>query len=202
MISSLHGKLIYKDPTYAVIECAGIGFKCSISANTLSKLPEINGDVFLYTIMNVREDAVELYGFSDNDELECFRLVTSVSGVGAKIGIALLSAFTSDKLALYIAGNDAKALTAASGVGIKLAQRIVLELKDKISSFGVSAEVADTVAAVGNASVQSNTREAIAALVTLGFSQSEASLAVGRLDSTFSTESLIKEALKQLSRQV
>ena len=198
MIASLRGKLIYTDNTSAVVECGGVGFKCFVTKNTLYNLPQKNEEVFLHTYMVVREDAMDLYGFTDREELECFKLITSVSGVGSKIGLALLSEFTANQITLYIASNDPKALTAATGVGIKLAQRIVLELKDKIGSL----EIGETleIKAVGNATVNSNSKEAVAALQSLGYTQSEASLAVGRLDQTLSTEELIKQALKSLAR--
>ncbi len=198
MIASLNGKLIYTDNTSAVVECGGVGFKCFVTKNTLYNLPEKNTNVFLHTYMVVREDAMDLYGFIDREELECFKLITSVSGVGSKIGLALLSEFTANQITLYIASNDPKALTAATGVGIKLAQRIVLELKDKIGSLD-SGEAIE-IKAVGNATVNSNSKEAVAALVALGYTQSEASLAVGRLDQSLSTEELIKQALKSLAR--
>lgn len=198
MIASLNGKLIYTDNTSAVVECGGVGFKCFVTKNTLYNLPGKNENVFLHTYMVVREDAMDLYGFTDREELECFKLITSVSGVGSKIGLALLSEFTANQITLYIASNDPKALTAASGVGIKLAQRIVLELKDKIGSLE-SGETIE-IKAVGNGTVNSNSKEAVAALVSLGYTQSEASLAVGRQDQTLSTEELIKQALKSLAR--
>ena len=200
MIASLRGKLIYSDNACAVVECGGVGFKCFITKNTLYNLPQKNEEVFLHTYMVVREDAMDLYGFLEAEELDAFKLITSVNGVGAKIGIALLSQFTASQLTLYIASNDPKALTAASGVSIKLAQRIVLELKDKVGSLSSS----DTleIKAVGNATVNSNSKEAVAALVSLGYSQSEASLAVGKLDQTLSTEELIKMALKTLARGI
>ncbi|MBQ2266358.1 MAG: Holliday junction branch migration protein RuvA, partial [Clostridia bacterium] len=152
----------------------------------------------LNTYMVVREDAMDLYGFYDTEELDAFKLITSVSGVGSKIGLALLSEFTASQLTLYIASNDPKALTAASGVGIKLAQRIVLELKDKIGSL----EGGDTIdiKAVGNATVNTNSKEAVAALVALGYSQSEASLVVSKQDQSLSVEELIKLSLKSLAR--
>ena len=198
MIASLRGKLIYKDNTSAIIECSGVGFKCFVTKNTLYKLPQINEDVFLNTYMVVREDAMDLYGFWDVEELETFKLITSVSGVGSKIGLALLSEFTASQLTLYIASNDPKALTAASGVGIKLAQRIVLELKDKIGSL----ESGDTIdiKAVGNVTVNTNSKEAVAALVALGYSQSEASLAVSKQAQSLSVEELFKLSLKSLAR--
>lgn len=200
MIASVRGRLIYTDNTSAVVECGGVGLRCTVTKNTLYKLPEKGKEAFLYTFLAVREDALDLYGFSDTDELEAFKLITSVNGVGPKLGIAILSEFDSGRLAVYIASGDAKALTAAPGVGIKLAQRIVLELKDKVGSVSVSNS--DEVKAVGNATVNSNTAEAVAALVSLGYSQSEASLAVGRLDGTLSAEELIKQALKSLARRI
>ena len=198
MIASLRGKLIYTDNISAVVECGGVGFKCFVTKNTLYNLPQKNEDVFLHTYMVVREDAMDLYGFIDREELECFKLITSVSGVGSKIGLALLSEFTANQITIYIASNDPKALTAATGVGIKLAQRIVLELKDKIGSLD-SGEAIE-IKAVGNATVNSNSKEAVAALQSLGYTQSEASLAVGRLDQSLSTEELIKQALKSIAR--
>lgn len=198
MIASLRGTLIYTDNTSAVVECSGVGFRLAVTKNTLYRLPQKGKEVFLYTFLAVREDALDLYGFIDADELEAFRLITGVNGVGAKIGIAILSEFSPSQLRIYIASGDAKALTAASGVGIKLAQRIVLELKDKVGA--IEADDSIDLKAVGNATLNSSTKEAVAALVSLGYTQSEASLAVGRLDTALSTEELIKQALKQLAR--
>jgi Holliday junction DNA helicase RuvA len=200
MISSLNGKLIHVDPLYCVIECSGIGFKCFITSKTLGFLSNAGDNVKLYTYMSVKEDAIDLYGFSDMAELECFKLITSVSGVGPKIGLALLSTFDSEQIANYIAANDPKSLTAASGVGLKLAQRIILELKDKVAVIpGVDNDVIVNVKNTQNNSVS---KDAIAALTALGYSQSEASLAVGRCSPDLQLNDLIKEALKQLMRQV
>lgn len=199
MIATLNGKLIIKELNYVVVECGGVGIKCFVTQNTHATIGNIGENVFLYTYLVVREDALDLYGFSNSDELEVFKLITSVSGVGSKIGLAVLSEFTSDKILLYIASGDAKSLTAASGVGIKLAQRIVLELKDKVGSISVGNASID-VETVGNANVNLSSKEAIEALVSLGYTQSEASLAVGRLDSSLDTNELIKQALKSLAR--
>ncbi len=199
MIASLNGRLIFKDLNRAVIECGGIGFKCMITSNTFSKLGNIGETVFLNTYLSVKEDALDLFGFSTTEELETFKMITSVSGVGPKIGLAILSEFTADNVTLFIATGDAKALTAATGVGIKLAQRIVLELKDKINSLS-GILPSEQISVIGNSNKNSNSREAIEALVALGYSQSEASLAVGRLDAELKTDELIKGALKYLSR--
>lgn len=200
MIASLNGKLIYKDDNYAVVECGGVGIKCFIAQTTSVVLPQVGENVFLFTYLAVREDALDLFGFAEQSELEAFKLITSVSGVGPKIGLAILSQFTADQLYLFIASSDAKALTAASGVGIKLAQRIVLELKDKVSAYAVGDTAVNVTASV-SATSNSNSKEAVAALVSLGYAQSEASLAVGGLDLTLSTEELIKQALKTLARR-
>ena len=201
MIATLNGKLIIKELNYVVVECGGVGLKCFVTQNTHASIGNIGDNVFLYTYLSVREDALDLYGFIDNSELEVFKLITSVSGVGSKIGLAILSEFTADQIMLYIASGDAKSLTAASGVGIKLAQRIILELKDKVGSVSVGSSSLD-IKAVGNASANSSSKEAIEALVSLGYSQSEASLAVGRLDPTLDTNDLIKQALKTLARGI
>ena len=198
MISSLRGKLIYTDNTYAVVECGGVGLKCMTSLKTLSSLDKISSEVFLHTYMSVREDAIDLYGFSTSEELECFKLVTSVNGLGPKMGIALLSEFTPDQISFFILSGDAKSLTRASGVGPKLAQRMVLELKDKLSKGAI--KLSDDNILVGNTGRTEASSEAIAALVALGFSQSEATAAVSKLDQNLSTDELIKGGLKNLSR--
>ena len=163
------------------------------------KLTKIGEEVFLYTHMVDREDAMDLYGFSDLEELNTFKLITSVNGVGAKIGIAILSELSANRVLLSIASGDAKALTAASGVGIKLAQRIVLELKDKVGAVNIGNT--DDLTAVSAVSASNQASEAIEALVSLGYSKSEASLAVGKLDQSLSSAELIKQALKGLARR-
>lgn len=198
MIASLRGKLIYSDTNTVVVECGGVGLKCTVTKSAFYKLPPIGEEVFLHTFLVVREDAMDLYGFSDSKELDAFKLITSVNGVGAKIGIALLSELSASQILLSIASNDAKMLTAASGVGLKLAQRIVLELKDKVGSL--QADSSADIVTVKNTVANTNSAEAIEALVTLGYTKSEASLAVGKLDQNLGTDELIKQALKTLAR--
>lgn len=200
MIASLRGILIDKDNSSAVIECAGVGYRCFITAVTSAALGSVGSEVFLYTHLVVKEDAFELYGFETAAEMQTFKLITTVSGVGAKIGLALLSQFTSERLMLCIASGDSRSLTAASGVGAKLAQRIVLELKDKVGSIGTDTGI-DTIINVNNATKNSSTTEAIEALVSLGYSQTEAAMVVSKLDSAMPTENLIKQALLGLSRR-
>lgn len=201
MIYSLRGRLIDSGPHTVVVECAGVGYGCRVTLNTLRQLPPIGGEAFLHTYMVVREDAMELYGFADTAELICFKLLISVNGVGPKAALSILSDFSPDRLALLIASGDAKSITKAAGVGPKMAQRIVLELKDKVGAadLGIADE---TVEAAGAASKSGNAAEAVAALTALGYAQSEAALAVGRLDSQLSVEELIRQALKSMARQV
>ena len=200
MIASLRGTLLFSEPTLAVVECGGIGFKCFITRNTYAKLPAVNNEVFLHTYMVVREDAMDLYGFFDQEELATFKLITSVNGVGAKIGLSLLSDLSAAKITLSIASGDAKALTQASGVGIKLAQRIIFELKEKVGSIEISNN--EEISAIKSATDNSSSSEAVEALVALGYTKGEASLTVARLDSTLPTDELIKQALKALARRL
>lgn len=192
MIYSLNGKLILADASYAVIECAGVGYKCAVTANTLKELPQVYEKVMLYTYMNVREDAVDLFGFSTLDELNSFKLLVSVNGVGPKAALAVLSELSPSALALAVSSQDAKTITRAQGVGTKLAQRIVLELKDKLS-IGSSNLENDVQTSVGNVH-----EEAVAALVTLGYSRSQAVSATEKLDSSLSVEEAVKLALTYL----
>lgn len=199
MIYSLNGKLICSDSGTAVVECCGVGYKCNVSLKTVGSLPGVGENVLLYTYMQVREDAVDLFGFISLEEMQCFKLLISVNGVGAKVGIAILSEFSPDFVLAYIASGDYKALTAAAGVGPKLAQRIVLELKDKVGSLGINTSALNVN---GNNNVKTsmgNLKSASAALISLGFLQSEANRALNGLDADMPTEDLIKAALAKIS---
>ncbi|MEE1127696.1 MAG: Holliday junction branch migration protein RuvA [Acutalibacteraceae bacterium] len=198
MFYSITGTLVYSDLSSVAIDCNGVAFRCNVSMNTLQHMPQRNSKVTVYTYLNVREDALDLFGFYSADELDMFKLITSVSGVGPKNALAILSEFEPDDLRIIIASGDAKSLTRASGVGTKLAQRIILELKDKVGSIGGNVEA--EIASVGAVSASKNAAEAVEALVSLGYSQSEASLAVGRLDSQLSVEELIRLALKSMAK--
>lgn len=133
MIYSLRGKLTVKDMNFVVVECAGVGYGCRTSYSTVSQLGAIGDEITLYTYMSVRDDNIELFGFSTTQELNCFKLLISVSGVGGKAATSILSDITPENFAFLVASGDSKAFTKTKGIGAKTAQRIVLELKDKIS---------------------------------------------------------------------
>ena len=194
MIYSLKGELVHLEPKMAVISCGGVGFRCQITMNTARQMPAIGKEAFLYTMMDVRENAIELFGFAQPDELSC------LSGVGPKVGLSILSELSPEKVALAVATGDFKALTKAAGVGPKLAQRIVLEMKDKVGAVsvgkgGIELPAGAAVSAAGNAA------QAVDALTVLGFTAGEANAAVGKLDSALPVETLVRQALKALANR-
>lgn len=197
MFYSLTGSLIKTGAGFAVVECGGVGFMCQTSNYTLAEISS-EKTVTLYTYLNVREDALDLFGFSDEYELEWFRLLISVNGVGPKAALAILSELTPDKLALSISASDVKAITRTPGIGPKIAQRIILDLKDKVKGI-VSESVSQQTSAVGAVNDMANTSEAVAALTMLGYSQSDASVAVSKIDPSLSVEDIIRQALRVLS---
>ncbi len=200
MLYSLTGELVYADTTSAAVDVNGIAFQCDISLNTLQKLSPVGSKVTLYTYMNVKQDGVDLLGFYDKAELDMFKLLVGVSGIGPKNALAILSEMDPSRLTLAIAAGDYKAISRAKGVGAKGAQRVVLELKDKVAKGLDGAAASDTfAAAAATTGGNSNAADAVGALVMLGYSQSEAAVAVGKLDPSLSTEELIKQALKALS---
>lgn len=202
MFYSITGRVVYLDTQSVALETGAVAFKCSTTLTTLKKIGEKGSTVTLYTYLNVREDALDLFGFYTEQELECFKLLISVSGVGPKAALAILSELTPDKLALCLATGDSKSITRAQGVGPKLAQRVVLELKDKLAKGLELPADSPEIQAAGLAAADGNASEAVSALVMLGYSQSEAAVAVSKLDNTLPVEDLIKQALKQLARQV
>ena len=154
MIDSLHGTLIHTEPGVAVVECGGVGFKCMVSQNTQRTLPPNGEKVKIFTLLNVREDALDLFGFASRNECGCFKMLTSVTGVGPKAALSILSELSPEQVAMAAASGDSKALTRASGVGPKLAQRIVLELRDKVKKLGAPAGIPlGAAVAVGGCSI-------------------------------------------------
>ena len=197
MLYSLRGKLIYKEPSFAVVECAGVGYKCFTTMNTQRVLVDIGEEVTLYTYMSVREDAVDLFGFIDQNELSCFKMLISVSGVGAKVGLGILSSLSSEQVAMAIASSDSKTLTVAPGVGNKLAQRIILELKDKLKNKEVQSNLGPKIYAGAN--MTNNAGEAINALGVLGYTPADAAAVVAKFDSSLPVEELIRLSLRAMA---
>ncbi len=205
MFYYLNGKLAYTEPNVAVLDVGGVGYKLTISGTTYSALPRTSSDpeVKLYTHMAVREDDVELFGFYSQEELSAFKLLITVSGVGPKAAMAILTLLTPEKFALAVCSEDTKTLAKASGIGAKTAARVVLELKDKMSkeapAIMQSSGGADAVStAVGSSGKLS---EAIDALTVLGYSRPEAMSAIKGLDTEkLPLEEIIKLSLKKLMK--
>ena len=195
MLYSVRGKLIAIESNAAVVECGGVGYMCQTTMNTL-KAVKLNTEVMLYTYLNVREDAVDLFGFATKAELETFKNLISVSGVGPKAGLAVLSELSPEQVAMAIASDDLKTITRAQGIGKKIAQRIVLELKaaKEDSSFAQAAQNSVNVST-------GNVPKAIEALGVLGYSPSDVSPVLAALDSALPVEQLISLTLKQMGRQ-
>lgn len=196
MIYSVRGELIHTEPSLAVVECAGVGYACRTTMNTLKQIGGTGGEVRLFTYLHVREDAVDLFGFADTAELSCFKQLLSVSGVGPKAALSILSELNPSKLALCITTGDSKTLTRCPGIGAKTAQRIVLELKDKVAKEQHISAV--DFAAQPSVSENNNISEALTALCVLGFPMQQAQNAVAGVEADASVEEIIKYALKRL----
>ena len=195
MIYSLNGTVIDKLNDRAVIECSGVGYEVQMTRNGISHLCAKGEKAFVYIHMIVREDSVELFGFNDTDERDCYRVLLGISGIGPKAAAAVLSELSPDELAAAVATGDTAIITRAQGIGPKAAQRIVLELKDKLKTLSAVPAKMQPVS-VGNGA---KTIEAIDALMTLGYTQHEAKRAVSSMDITDkSVEDIIKIALKEM----
>ncbi|MBQ1431900.1 MAG: Holliday junction branch migration protein RuvA [Ruminococcus sp.] len=198
MIYSVRGKLIHTGTDLAVVECGGVGYACKTTFYTLQKIAG-SEEVMLYTHLAVRENDVDLFGFSTVEELECFKMLITVSGVGPKAAISILSGNSPSQFALTVATGDHKALTKCKGIGAKTAQRIVLELKDKIAKENsISVRGNDTIASAVAAG--SAAQEAMTALMVLGYSENEAAQAVGSPEPSLPVEEIVKKALVRLAR--
>ena len=201
MFYYLSGTVAHVEPYLAVIDCGGVGYACRTTTYTLSGLKK--GDKGkLYNYLNVREDAMELYGFATQEELNLFQQLISVSGVGPKAALSILSASTPANLALSIITGDEKALTCAQGIGKKIAQRVILELKDKLAKGQTVISGGGTVSAGPGLTVipQNKLSEASAALAVLGYSQSEINIALKDVDMEQSLEQIIRQALKKMMK--
>jgi Holliday junction DNA helicase RuvA len=200
MIYCLTGKIVKKSMSAVVLSCSGVGYYAQCPASVAGALPGVGKEATLYTVMSVTENDVSLYGFATEEQQACFEMLTAVSGVGPKVGLAILSVMEPQRVALAISAGDHKAFKAANGVGPKLAQRIVLELKDKVAKGfvdGISLE--DVAGAASGEPASQSSAQAIAALVSLGYSQSEAALAISKIDATLPVEEIIKLALRGMA---
>ena len=200
MIYCLTGKIVKKSMSAVVLSCGGVGYYAQCPASVAGALPGVGKEATLYTVMSVTENDVSLYGFATEEQQACFEMLTAVSGVGPKVGLAILSVMEPQRVALAISAGDHKAFKAASGVGPKRAQRIVLELKDKVAKGfvdGISLE--DVAGAASGEPATQSASQAIAALVSLGYSQSDAALAISKIDATLPVEEIIKLALRGMA---
>ena len=191
MIYCLTGKIVKKSMSAVVLSCGGVGYYAQCPASVAGALPGVGQET---------ENDVSLYGFATEEQQACFEMLTAVSGVGPKVGLAILSVMEPQRVALAISAGDHKAFKAANGVGPKLAQRIVLELKDKVAKGfvdGISLE--DVAGAASGEPATQSASQAIAALVSLGYSQSEAALAISKIDATLPVEEIIKLALRGMA---
>ncbi|MDD6763175.1 MAG: Holliday junction branch migration protein RuvA [Clostridiales bacterium] len=195
----IKGTLAAKGGNYIVVDAGGVGYLIYTTLTDIENSGPIGSEITMYTCLNVREDAMELYGFTSEEEKHMYLMLISVSGVGPKAGLALLSAASPQKIAAAIITEDTKLLTKAQGVGPKAAKRIILELKDKIdkSELGIDGD-AGIAADEHEMPVMDNKAEALSALVVLGYNPNDAKNVLGKLDGTLSTEELIKKALAQL----
>ena len=195
------GEVAHVEPYLAVIDCGGVGYACRTTTFTLSQIKK--GDkAKLFTYLSVREDAMDLYGFASSEELKLFQQLISVSGVGPKAALSILSAGTPANLALAIITGDEKSLTAAAGVGKKLTQRIILELKDKLAKGQTVSAAGESVAGPAVTIIpQNKLSEASAALAVLGYSQAEINVALKGIDiDNQSLEQIIRLALKNMMK--
>ncbi len=206
MFYFISGKLAALDPCFAVVDANGVGYKMTISLTTYSKLASksANESVTLYSHLAVREDGIELYGFDGVEELEAFKLLITVSGVGPKAAMSILSQLTPQRLTVAICSEDKKSISNANGIGPKTAARIILELKDKLSKApiggnGGSVEFDDTaVQGIPNSNKLSDAQEA---LMALGYSRTEAQSALRTIDtSKYELDDIIRLALKKIMR--
>ena len=205
MIYCLTSELLFTDAvaSTAVVDCCGVGYKVTVTSNTLRKLPmnpEKAPRIRLLTYMQVREDGVDLFGFYTTEELDMFKMLISVSGVGPKAAVSILSLMTPEKLAIAIANEDVKGISKAPNVGAKTAGRIILDLKDKVAKAFPTFEsaVTDTISTESVANRSGKMSDAQAALLSLGYSRQEISSALAKVDTSASLEDIIRLALNVL----
>lgn len=199
MFYYLNGTVAHMGPYLAVIDCGGVGYACKTTQYTLSALKH-GEKAKLYTYLHVREEIFELYGFATENELNCFQMLIGVSGVGPKAALAILSSTTPERLATAIITGDEKALTGAPGVGKKIAQRVILELKDKLAKGQIGVPAGESYGGTGVTVIPENkASEAAAALAVLGYGPAEINEALKGIPvEELSLEAVIKQALKKM----
>ncbi len=204
MFYYIQGTIALLEPTFAVVDVGGVGYKLTVSGTTHERLASLGSDkARLYTYLAVREDDIELFGFSTEEELSAFRMLITVSGVGPKAATAILSILTPEKFALAVCTGDTKAIAKANGVGAKTAARVILELQDKM----LKQTDTDTLSTVGDSPASASLgkgalSEALDALMVLGYSRAEATGALKSVDPKLDSGEMIKLALKKLMRNV
>lgn len=198
MFYYVKGELVMTDPQSAVVDCGGVGYKLTVSMNTLSHLTQTGKTVCLYTHFSVREDAVELFGFYDTEELSAFRLLISVSGVGPKAAMAILSLLSPEKFAVAVSSGDTKTLAKAQGIGAKTAARIVLELKDKVSAAATADGGEEDVSVTDLGGIRD---DALEALMVLGYQRQAAQKALAGCKGD-TLEELMRAALKKIGSKM
>lgn len=199
MFYYIRGELVHKGENFAAVDVNGVCYKLFTSLTCLGKMGEVGSRITMYTHLHIREDIMDLYGFTSEEELKMFINLISVSGVGPKAALAILSVAAPEKLALAVVTADAKVITKAAGVGPKMAQRIILELKDKLKNSDISSVMgSDDDEEIY---IEDNLGEAVNALVVLGYSPQEAKNAVSKAEKSDSVEDIIKTALKNLMKQ-
>ncbi len=201
MYSYIKGELVEIQPESIVVEAGQIGYEIRMPANMVGRLGGIGQSVKVYTYLHVKENLMELYGFLSRDDLQVFRLLLGVNGIGPKGALAILTALTPDDLRIAVLGEDAKAIAKAPGIGSKTAQRVILELKDRLSLVPVAGNVSPAAQAISQDSSSAVKAEAVQALVALGYSSSEAWKSVGKIELApeMTVEELLKLCLKQMS---
>ena len=198
MFYYVQGTVAHIGPYLAVIDCGGVGYACHTTNHTIAALTR-DKSAKLYTYLHVREGVFELYGFISESELNCFEMLIGVSGVGPKAALAILSSNTPEGLAMAIVSGNEKALTSAPGIGKKIAQRIILELKDKLAKGQLTASGGEAFAGGVTIIPEDKTSEAAAALAVLGYTQSEIAAALRGMDmENLSLEDVIRQGLKKM----
>lgn len=198
MIDSLRGVVLHKEPNLIVIECGGVGYACKTSMQTAAAVGKVGEEVSLFTHLAVREDEISLFGFASRSERTCFYQLTGISGVGPKNALAILSDLSPDRFALAVAAGDPKIFTKIKGIGTKTAQRIVLELRDKVAKTVQTEGLSPEPVSIAGGAME----EAMSALLVLGYTQGEVAGVLQSLDPSLPSSELIRQSLMRLGKQM